>query len=180
MGPGLPCYCIHSINTCPLPWPSKTESKWDWRSRGTWTGSIDEDSDSWHRLVLCPILHHDFQKGRPTTQRSHHPATLSWILQSRILCHSPYLGVEGWDWETGFLHVGTNFFSWCPISRWSISLPNLTLNMPPSLIVINRFVQKLLGFDWSIPKVRLRADVDDSKVVSSVDHLWGIQGLWKN
>ena len=34
--------------------------------------------------------------------------------------------------------------------------------------------------DWSIPKVRLRADVDDSKVVSSVDHLWGIQGLWKN
>ena len=59
-------------------------------------------------------------------------------------------------------------------------MPNLTLNVPPSLIVINRFVQKLLGFDWSIPKVRLRADVDDSKVVSSVDHIWGIQGLWKN
>lgn len=46
--------------------------------------------------------------------------------------------------------------------------------------MINRFVEKFLGFDWSIPKVRLRADVDDSKVMSSVNHIWGVQGLWKN
>lgn len=54
------------------------------------------------------------------------------------------------------------------------------MNVAPSLIMIDRFVEKLLGFDWSIPKVRLRADVDDSKVMSSVNHVGSIQGLWKN
>jgi hypothetical protein len=56
--------------------------------------------------------------------------------------------------------------------------PNLTFNVFPGLI--DRFIEKLLGFDGSIPKVRLRADIDDSKVMSSVNHIWGVQGLWKN
>lgn len=46
--------------------------------------------------------------------------------------------------------------------------------------MINRFVEKFFGFDGSIPKVRLGADVDGGKVVSSVNHIWSVQGLWEN
>lgn len=71
-------------------------------------------------------------------------------------------------------------FSWPYTSCWCLLYADLTLNMSPGLILMNRFVEKFLGFDGSIPKVRLGADVDDGKVVSSVNHIWGIQGLWKN
>lgn len=114
-------------------------------------------------------------EGWPRIQRA--PHSILKTLKLNPLPQPPPRG-RGLSQERGFC-VGGSFSFLVHLQR-EPSSTNLTLNVAPSLIMIDRFVEKLLEFDWSIPKVRLRADVDDSTVMSDVNHVGGIQGLWKN